>query len=400
MVPGVSHTYTWDAEGRPVTIGAIGLTYDALGQMVQEQNGTTFTEYVYALGEKLALMNGQTQTKAFVPLPGGTQVKYTGTTISTYRLPDWLGSLRVGSNPNRTYSRGVAFAPYGERYATSGSPAWTFTGQTADVVSDEYDFMFREYHSTQGRWISPDPAGMAAVTLGNPQSWNRYAYVINNPLSLIDPSGLDFCIKALLDAAGNVMACFDEPGDLGHRGNFWGGWGPGDFGDGGSGVGFNGGFSGGPSGSWGEQPPVPLAPSPLIPANIMQVLNFVLFNQPLDWNSVLWGTNCMPFCDVGPTANNGQQNPQQLKPVKPCTADAMANSVQHAQQTYMKTFGKTEAWALGLAVTFGCKAGPWGCALGVEAFLVNQPAILTTAAIKGSFDAYKEAFTNPTHACE
>jgi hypothetical protein len=29
-------------------------------------------------------------------------------------------------------------------------------------------------------------------------------------------------------------------------------------------------------------------------------LNFVLFNQPLDWNSVLWGTNCIPFCDVGP----------------------------------------------------------------------------------------------------
>ncbi len=289
-----------------VDSGAVAATYDGLGRMVEQARGTSYTEIVYSpTGEKLALMNGQTQTKAFVPLPGGTQVKYTGTTISTYRLPDWLGSLRVGSNPNRTYSWGVAFAPYGERYALSGSPAWTFTGQTADVVSDEYDFMFREYHSTQGRWISPDPAGMAAVTLGNPQSWNRYAYVINNPLSLIDPSGLDFCIKALLDAAGNVMACFDEPGDLGHRGNFWGGWGPGDFGDGGSGVGFNGGFSGGPSGSWGEQPPVPLAPSPLIPANIMQVLNFVLFNQPLDWNSVLWGTNCMPFCDVGPTANNG-----------------------------------------------------------------------------------------------
>ncbi len=186
----LSHTYTWDAEGRPVTIGAIGLTYDALGQMVEEQNGATFTEYVYALGQKLALMNGQTQTKAFVPLPGGTQVKYTGTTISTYRLPDWLGSLRVGSNPNRTYSWGVAFAPYGERYATSVSPAWTFTGQTADVVSDEYDFMFREYHSTQGRWISPDPAGMAAVTLGNPQSWNRYAYVGNSPLVLTDSLGL------------------------------------------------------------------------------------------------------------------------------------------------------------------------------------------------------------------
>jgi hypothetical protein len=63
--------------------------------------GATSTEFVYALGQKLALMNGQTQGKACVALPGGTQVKYTGTTISTYRLPDWLGSLRVGSNPNR-----------------------------------------------------------------------------------------------------------------------------------------------------------------------------------------------------------------------------------------------------------------------------------------------------------
>jgi hypothetical protein len=35
----------------------------------------------------------------------------------------------------------------------------------------------------------------------------------------------------------------------------------------------------------------------------MQILNFVLFNQPLDWNSVLWGTNCMPFCDARPGAN-------------------------------------------------------------------------------------------------
>ncbi len=50
--------------------------------------------------------------------------------------------------------------------------------------------MYREYSSGQGRWISPDPAGLAAVSLTNPQSWNRYAYVANNPLALTDPLGL------------------------------------------------------------------------------------------------------------------------------------------------------------------------------------------------------------------
>ena len=38
--------------------------------------------------------------------------------------------------------------------------------------------------------MSPDRAGLAAVNPADPQSWNRYAYVMNNPLALIDPSGL------------------------------------------------------------------------------------------------------------------------------------------------------------------------------------------------------------------
>jgi hypothetical protein len=43
----------------------------------------------------------------------------------------------------------------------------------------------------QGRWPSPDPSGLAAVNPNNPQSWNGYAYVLNNPLELLDPNGLD-----------------------------------------------------------------------------------------------------------------------------------------------------------------------------------------------------------------
>ena len=52
-----------------------------------------------------------------------------------------------------------------------------------------YDFLFREQTPVQGRWLSPDPAGLAAADPANPQSWNRYAYVTNNPLVRTDPLG-------------------------------------------------------------------------------------------------------------------------------------------------------------------------------------------------------------------
>ncbi len=44
------------------------------------------------------------------------------------------------------------------------------------------------YSSTEGRWLSPDPK---AGNITNPQSLDRYAYVLGNPTNLVDPLGLD-----------------------------------------------------------------------------------------------------------------------------------------------------------------------------------------------------------------
>ena len=41
-----------------------------------------------------------------------------------------------------------------------------------------------------GRWMSPDPGGEKVVKLDDPQTWNMYAYVRNNPTTLTDPTGL------------------------------------------------------------------------------------------------------------------------------------------------------------------------------------------------------------------
>ncbi len=126
-------------------------------------------------------------------LPGGAKAIYNSTGLAYNRHTDWLGSSRLTSTQSRGLYSGTAYAPFGEQYATSGTADASFTGQDQDTASSLYDFLARRQSPSQGRWISPDPAGRAAVKLANPQSWNRYAYVLNNPLRLIDSTGLDSC---------------------------------------------------------------------------------------------------------------------------------------------------------------------------------------------------------------
>jgi len=54
----------------------------------------------------------------------------------------------------------------------------------------------RYYASTQGRFTSVDPMSESGEP-ERPQTWNRYAYVLNNPLSFIDPDGLRYVQRTL-----------------------------------------------------------------------------------------------------------------------------------------------------------------------------------------------------------
>jgi RHS repeat-associated protein len=193
------NTYTWEAYGHMSTASTgsatVTATYDALGRMVENNAGGTYAEFIYGpTGAKLAKANGTTLVKAFVALPGGAKAVYNSTGLAYYRHSDWLGSSRLTSTatkPTSMYSS-TAYAPFGEvqQNQTSGSADASFTGQDQDTLSSLYDFPARRQSPSQGRWISPDPAGLGAVSLANPQSWNRYAYVNNNPLALTDPAGL------------------------------------------------------------------------------------------------------------------------------------------------------------------------------------------------------------------
>ena len=64
-----------------------------------------------------------------------------------------------------------------------------YTGYERDAESGLDYAQARYYNSSHGRFTSPDPTLLSANGF-NPQSWNRYAYVLNNPLMYTDPLGL------------------------------------------------------------------------------------------------------------------------------------------------------------------------------------------------------------------
>jgi RHS repeat-associated protein len=119
---------------------------------------------------------------------------------------------------NQSVVQNLDFYPYGQLNSTdSGITTHKFTGDERDGETGLDHTDFRQYASPQGRWMHPDPASLAAVDPTNPQSWNRYAYVLNSPLNLIDPTGLD-CTTIWFDGGVEVI-CSGLGGELGGGGS-------------------------------------------------------------------------------------------------------------------------------------------------------------------------------------
>jgi len=78
------------------------------------------------------------------------------------------------------------------------------TGKERDSESGNDYFGARYYASSMGRWMSPDTDMTLKRILPYPQRWNRYAYVINNPLVRFDPVGLSYFYIYLANPAGTT----------------------------------------------------------------------------------------------------------------------------------------------------------------------------------------------------
>jgi RHS repeat-associated protein len=111
-------------------------------------------------------------------------------------VPSWNLAPHQGIDErNSTTAIGLRV---GERLSRIGS---RYTGKERDSESGLDYFGARYYGSSMGRFQSPDPSGMAFTSLSNPQSFNMYSYVQNNPLSAVDPDGLD-CVYINNDTGG------------------------------------------------------------------------------------------------------------------------------------------------------------------------------------------------------
>lgn len=156
--------------------------------------------------EKEAKANGTVEHRHYVTAAGVTFALYvaregalngkSATSIS-YFHHDHLGSIAAVSNEAGAVVERMAFDPWGKRRFPSGTTdkldaifgVSTDRGYTMHEHLDEMGIIHmngRIFDPLIGRFMSADPYIQNA---GNLQSYNRYAYVMNNPLAFTDPSG-------------------------------------------------------------------------------------------------------------------------------------------------------------------------------------------------------------------
>ncbi len=204
----------------------------------------------------------------------------------------------------------------------------------------------RMYQSRTGRLNAPDPV---FAKVSDPQKLNRYSYARNNPVSFVDPSGLDECTW---DSETNTLNC--PPGGGGGGGGSPGN--PGDPGDtcapprnivasmmmsdceGGGGEEPGGGGSGGEEPPPGTPPTTPPGPTPPAPP---------------------------PVPPVPPTPPPGPEEDDLVKKMT-CTADAAFN---FAMTTGVPGYAAAKA----VAGVFNVNFNPIQGLLGHKDFFTSEP---------------------------
>jgi RHS repeat-associated protein len=202
--------------------------YDSGGNVIQDADGRQFTfngdnkqtqvkdagnnvvgTYSYDGDGKRIKKVTNLETTIFV-YSGGKLVAEYSTQISTtpkisYTTTDTLGSPRIITDQNGTVISRRDFMPFGEELSAGiggrtgdGGQKYSsaqdtvrqkFTGYQKDDET-QLDFAEARYYNNQhGRFTAVDPL-LASGKSANPQTFNRYVYVMNNPLNSTDPSGM------------------------------------------------------------------------------------------------------------------------------------------------------------------------------------------------------------------
>lgn len=203
-----------------------GFTFDANGNMIVDADGRQFTfngdnkqtevkdvgnnvvgRYWYDGEGKRIKKITNTETTVFVYSGAKLIAEYSTATppanpTTSYTVTDQLGSPRVIVNALGEVVSRRDFMPFGEeiapdgtyrttgrKYGTPDSVRQKFTGYLKDEETGLDFAEARMYQNLHGRFTAVDPL-LASGKSNNPQTFNRYVYVMNAPLKHSDPTGL------------------------------------------------------------------------------------------------------------------------------------------------------------------------------------------------------------------
>jgi RHS repeat-associated protein len=191
---------------------------------IDSLNGASKTTTRYLPGIELIIRPDRSvERKRYI---GGFLIlteKMAGTAIQSreyrYQLGDHLGSIDTLVDETGTVRERLSFDPHGNRRQAEGANAWLalvegyaapntthgFTGHEHIDLANIVHMNGRLYDPALGRMLSPDPV---VQELYNAQNLNRYTYVLNNPLSFTDPSGLNFVKKYWRQIAAAAVMYF------------------------------------------------------------------------------------------------------------------------------------------------------------------------------------------------
>ena len=209
----VDPTRTYDGENRLITntdtLNQVSrYTYDAAGKRVRRSINNQETWQVYGLGGELVAEYAVNASPSSVQKEYGYRggellVTATSAADIEWLVGDHLGTPRMIVDKTGTLA-GVKrhdYLPFGEEIFAGIGGRTTGQGYVGDNVRQKYtkyerdvetglDFAeARYFSSTQGRFTSIDPF-VGSMRAGDPQSFNRYSYVSNNPVNRVDPTGM------------------------------------------------------------------------------------------------------------------------------------------------------------------------------------------------------------------
>ena len=218
-------TETWTSFNMPLQIttptSSASFVYGPEHQRIKKITPTGTTIYVHpdnAGGlsyEKEIKTNGTIEHRQFITAGDGVValVKQTGTAPATtlYMHRDHLGSTTAITNETGAVIERLAYEPFGKRRTPAGAldlnslltSTNTDRGYTNHEELDDLDLIHmngRVYDPEIGRFISADPNIQFMKDI---QSYNRYSYLQNNPMTATDPTGF-------LTAAGEGQSCAEE----------------------------------------------------------------------------------------------------------------------------------------------------------------------------------------------